>query len=373
MKRIIVVVFSACALFQTLQAWREFTRPEIVRTYKDLAWKTGQQCGIRRVMLYTPDLIENKPIALILVHGTYAADSHEYYEDSASFFPRLQQCAEELAELYKAPLRIIFYRWSGFNSDEARKEAGRMLIKIIDGLGEYTLMTLGHSQGGNIINFASNHIQGSIDLMIHFAVPIMFESEDYKPNNFKLLCNFYSSNDIFQVLGAHNNLSKVLKASLMNRSLAGFSSMRAYIPQFVGSNAGRVVNIDTRFKGSKPDHSHIKNGISALPQILDSLSKHYVLHSDFDLNLDPTQKDAPALFMVKNSSLNGDDAAKELALSLQQQQTYKKLYGKEISADQTNSYASIVANTLLLIPPVRALAQRIKFDTYLPAISHISF
>ena len=373
MKRILVLIISICGLFQSVGAWRELTRLEIMENHGNLTWKAGGQCGIRRVCLHIPECIENKPIALILVHGTYAANSIEYYDDSANFFPRLQECAERLATTYKAPVKIIFYRWSGLNSDEARKEAAKPLVNLIDGLDASKIITVGHSHGGNLINYASNFIKRTIDLMIHFAVPVMFESEDYKPNNFTLLCNFYSSNDIIHMLGAHANLTRALKTSIRSRSLASLAASREYTSKFVGARAGRVVNINTRFKGSGPDHSMIKNGIIAIPHILEALSLHYKLHHDFDLNLDSATNNEPPLLVLRNTTLTSEEALKEVAYSAQQQELFKKRYGRDLSLEKPVSYFSVVANTLLLIPPLRALAQRSNFHTYMPELSHIMF
>lgn len=371
MKKIIAVLFLFLGLFFSSHAWQELTYKELIQQYQGLAWRPGKECGIRHVLKFTPEQYENKPIALIIVHGTYAADSTEYLDANERFFTSLKKCAEKLAQMQKAPMWLIVYRWSGINSHEARREAGNNLAKILQLFNGFSLFTVGHSQGGNVINIASNQVDAPIELMMHFAVPVMLRGEDYKPNNFMLLCNFYSAHDLLQLIGAHD-IATAFKQSFFTRSFGHLSSIRAYGCEHVGKCAGRVVNIGTRFHGAHADHINIKLAITAMPSIINDLSQRYRIHNNFELNLDTRHKDAPFLFIAK-PTVTAKVPEDEADYSTQQKNLYKKLYGTDLPDEYKPSYFSIITNTLLLIPGVRSLCQHYNFHSYLPHLSHIAF
>ena len=83
-----------------------------------------------------------------------------------------------LCQAEQCPATIFVYRWSGYNNDQARKEAGALLATLIDKLDHCKIITMAHSHGGNVANFASNLIKTKIDLMVHCAVPIILNDRD---------------------------------------------------------------------------------------------------------------------------------------------------------------------------------------------------
>ena len=117
--------------------------------------------------------------------------------------------------------------------------------------------------------------------MAHFAVPVLVENDLFKPNKFRLLCNFYSLTDIVQLIGA-TSITYALKASIRN-PIASLAASREYTRDTVGSEPGRIINIRTRFHGCETDHCTIKNAIAVLPQVLDALSTSYTVHNEFEM------------------------------------------------------------------------------------------
>ncbi len=371
MKRIIILFLSFCGFYQGAHAWEHMAFLDIVNTYGDLAYKKGTHCGIEQVYTHVPEGTEHKqPLLFIVVHGTYASANPDYY---ANYYTRVQVCAQQLACERKTPVKIIFYRWSGFNTPLARKEAGDILAKIINEHEGLEIITIAHSHGGTVVNYASNIIKNQIELMVHYAVPVIVENEIFRPSNFRLLCNFYSLTDIIQLIGAHS-VTTALKESI-KYSIASLAAQREYSAQTVGNNAGRVVNIRTRFHGYETDHSAIKNAIVVLPHVLDNLTSKYRLHDQLELNVDVTQKEYPILLMARTEKTENEDASQEASHSMSQKEIYKKQYGREIGAapSRLSYFSEIVANTLLLIPTIRSLCSGYNFDKYVPHISHIKF
>lgn len=369
MKHITTFLLPIC-LFSGLYSWKELTYQEIRKSYGDLAYKAGLSIGIKQVLIDAPEIIEStRPLLLLVVHGTYAGKS---FETDVPYMTRVQACGQQLALMRKAPIRIIYFGWSGLNTDKARIDAGELLAKVIDAHEGFEVITIAHSHGGTAINYASNKIKHPIDLMVHYAVPVM-PQEEYKPSNFKLLCNFYSLTDIVQLIGSHA-LGKALK-SLKYHTAEALAAAREFTQERVGENSGRIVNIRTRFHGYEADHTGIKNAIAVLPQVIDDLSEQYRLHNQLELNVDITQKDNAFLLMARSELLENNQAMTEIELSKKQKEIFKKLYGKEISGFNLGfSYFShVLSNTLLLIPLVRDICRDYKLTRYVPRLSHINF
>lgn len=91
---------------------------------------------------------------IILVHGTGAGlegkPGHERWWEPKSRFAlglvEFEECSEDKAEL-------LAFKWSGENSEHARREAGRSLSRLLDsydrdGIGYHLI---GHSHGGSVI------------------------------------------------------------------------------------------------------------------------------------------------------------------------------------------------------------------------------
>lgn len=358
------ILGSLCSYISTAPTWYELKQIGLSTVYGDLAWKAGGLLGIRCALLHIPDKVEDtRPIAIIAIHGTFAAESREYSDNAIYFVPALKACAEEFAQKEKAPVKVIFYRWSGYDNDDSRKEAGKKLAHIIDHYHGYKIITVAHSHGGNVVNYASNLIRSKIDLMLHFAVPVIYQNDLYTPHNFKALYNFYSTNDIVQLLGATD----------AHKSFEGIRR-RWWMPSHVYRNyslgkAGKVINIDTSINGYEADHSDIKNIISVVPRCVALCEKKYPHHNHFYLNVDIRQKlEHQVIVTIKESN---KEAPEELVYSQEQKCIYKKLYNREIDSLKPRFAAlySTVMNALLLLPHVRDLCERYRWYKAAPYIA----
>ncbi len=374
MKKLFVCVWIVSSLILSLYGavtWKEFTSEDIAGAYGMLAWKAPQLLGVRRTLLYTPEEIESKePIALIVVHGTFAAESKEYQNEAQYFFPGVKVYAQKLADEYKAPVRLVFYRWSGYDGHNYRYEAGKHLAQVIDEHHGHRIITIAHSHGGNVVNYASNHIKGKIDLMIHFGTPVIAGDQSYRPSNFTMLCNFYSSSDLIQLLGA-TDAHKAWRGA-MKMWYTPLTTFRNYCLENVGSEAGRVINVSTQINGYDADHSDIKNIVSEMPAVIRNFTEHYQLHNDFHLNVDLRHNNAKykILCALKNPKKDTEDAIieQEMRRSEEQKALYRKLYSKEMGSvlPRLRYLSSLAFNTLLLVPRIRSLCERYKFYKFAP-------
>lgn len=352
-------------------SWQELTNDDIATTYGTLAWKAPHLLGIRRTLLYTPEEIESKePIALIVVHGTFAAESKEYQNEARYFFPGVKTYAQKLADEHKTPVRLIFYRWSGYDSHQHRHEAGKHLAQVIDEHHGHRIITIAHSHGGNVVNYASNHIKDKIDVMIYFGTPVITGEAVYRPSNFTMLCNFYSPSDLIQLLGA-TDAHKAWRGALKMWHTP-LMSFRNYCLENVGTQAGRVVNVCTQINGYDADHSDIKNIVSQMPAIMRNFTEHYQLHDDFNLNVDMRHSNSKykVICALKKANKDQADAAieKEIKRSEEQKELYRKLYSKEMGSvlPRLRYLSSLAFNTLILVPHIRSLCERYKFYKFAP-------
>lgn len=168
---------------------------------------------------------DDAPIFYILVHGTFSAAEDDTPQEEQHYWGEKDFTEVVPPNFFgpgtndqKAPIRFSF-GWSGGLSDDARKMGGVTLSKGIRYLKETfpncRIICLGHSHGGNVINVASQQLEGNInmDYAIQLATPVMTyndkherfdNSSGYYPNanGISTLMLFYSEYDFVQSLGA---------------------------------------------------------------------------------------------------------------------------------------------------------------------------
>ncbi|MCK4499183.1 hypothetical protein KAU11_01655 [Candidatus Babeliales bacterium] len=91
--------------------------------------------------------------ALIIVHGTFAADA-EWFKPGGPFYDHVKET------LIDKKTKIIPLMWSGNPTTEARLDAAYSLAKIIIKLTpENNISIIAHSHGGNVANLASSFLE----------------------------------------------------------------------------------------------------------------------------------------------------------------------------------------------------------------------
>lgn len=133
------------------------------------------------------------PSHTVIIHGTWA--NNESWWRWPSEFPQyidLQAC-----DVYK---KEHPYTWSGDNTDEARREGGKILLDWVHEHPVQKLIIIAHSHGGNVA-FIASQIGLKIHKLILMGTPIR---TDYLPNmeNIQKVYNIYSNADYAQILGA---------------------------------------------------------------------------------------------------------------------------------------------------------------------------
>ena len=85
---------------------------------------------------------------VIIVHGTFS-HNEDWHRLGGDFYEELQKQAQEIGHSVKT------FLWSGNLSDRARIDAAIELAKLIIHYEDEEIIVVGHSHGGNVINFAS--------------------------------------------------------------------------------------------------------------------------------------------------------------------------------------------------------------------------
>ncbi|MFC1854304.1 hypothetical protein ACFLY6_00345 [Candidatus Dependentiae bacterium] len=95
---------------------------------------------------------EHKNLSIILVHGTFSKNE-PWFKPSGEFHKQLKKSFE------KIKTSIIPFAWSGELTCYARLEgAFNLALKILEISKKSRIITIGHSHGANVINFASTLI-----------------------------------------------------------------------------------------------------------------------------------------------------------------------------------------------------------------------
>jgi hypothetical protein len=352
---------------------------EWLKGYNDIdsqgafAWNTLTHQGVQCSFNYCPRTVVAgaQPVAVILVHGTWAtADNDEF---SSTVLTSLQGSMANIAESWRAPVKLLSFGWSGANTDEARMAAGQKLALLIrQALNGYKIVVLDHSHGGNAVKHATQYLDKPIDLVIHTGSPVIqgagagfYAVEEGKIN---LELNFISHEDTVHILGG-NQLIDVAKDSvsdLFNKARNAFQWTGFVNPptskpinyawgwnhMFSGVRKIAGINVRTLYKGYGPDHGLIKHVVvRALPIILQMLDTHYgklikfakeqKASIDFDLNVDfevPMQEYQVILAIRKEHSNEllkqyGERFKEEMLFSDYQKKAFKLIYKRDIESN----------------------------------------
>jgi pimeloyl-ACP methyl ester carboxylesterase len=148
-----------------------------------------KQWGERDVAIHPEQVV---PSLTVIVHGTWAND--ETWWRWPAEFP--QYVDQQTKDVYKGPLP---FKWSGDNTDEARREGGRALFRWMQEHPTEKLTVIAHSHGGNVA-FVASQVGLKMQNLILLGTPIR---TDYLPkmDNIQTIHNTYSSEDDVQFLG----------------------------------------------------------------------------------------------------------------------------------------------------------------------------
>lgn len=133
------------------------------------------------------------PPLTVIVHGTWA-NNDTWWRWPAEFPQYINQHTGDVYDGQRP------FTWSGDNTDEARREGGRTLLRWAQENPAQNLTIIAHSHGGNVV-FLASQIGLKIQKLILMGTPIR---TDYLPNmeEIKTIFNIYSTRDFVQILGA---------------------------------------------------------------------------------------------------------------------------------------------------------------------------
>lgn len=238
----------------------------------------------------TKDDEPEKRILLISVHGTWAAQSGEFGSNPKSELSRaFKVFAQELAMANKQPVDFFVYQWKGHNTTQARTEGGECLAKFIEQYKtnhtdkDVTIWLIGHSHGGNVINYCAQQLKGKvkIDNAIFIATPVL-EDNPHKDGgdgtyNISSLINIWGDADLTGSTGSW---------FVSGRQTTTLRHEHSYNPQ-----KETVRNIRLKYKSSYLNHINVKHvAVRFLPLILNCISENFKIFYELVFNIYPVQK-----------------------------------------------------------------------------------
>jgi len=97
---------------------------------------------------------------IILVHGTFAINQ-DWYKPNSDFYIELEQQAKLQNQ------NLVPFSWAAENNYKSRLTAAEILAKLILSYPENeTIILIGHSHGGNVINLASQLLNDPMDQLM---------------------------------------------------------------------------------------------------------------------------------------------------------------------------------------------------------------
>jgi hypothetical protein len=101
------------------------------------------------IILFSCFILTSANPVVILVHGTFAKEE-DWYRPGGDFYKELEKRA------FLKKHHLVSFMWSGRLNDKARVKGAESLAKLIVSYPkEEEVILVGHSHGGNVINFAS--------------------------------------------------------------------------------------------------------------------------------------------------------------------------------------------------------------------------
>lgn len=308
--------------------WAISSPDKVIDTFGYLKGDTllDSQPGVRSHMVYVPQSCDSSKRAsvLVLVHGTFVPNASEYFSLSSALYKDVMNFAQVHAEKNQAPIELISFRWSGWNSSASRRNGALVLANILGNFyPTHEIITIAHSHGCNLVNHLSRILPEHmpIEHMIQLATPVReVTDEQFKPVNFKRLTQFYSTSDLIAAVGS-------MVINLRNP----FMPLQAgSIRKFQLQRDRRIVNIRTQINGQEPGHSDIKQVVHYLPEILERINSIYHCNSDFDLDVNFNDPD-PVILAIRNTKLvtvpSNGLLDKELDYSEYQESLFALRYG----------------------------------------------
>lgn len=249
--------------------------------------QSGYSGGIQAFYRYKPKEYNKnkKPILLVVVHGTYATNNKEFYDYDNKTFQAILKFGKEYTQSHKSILNTISFRWNGENNSSKRKAAGKELAWIIKNyFSNYKIITWAHSHGCNVVSAASQYLDNQpITNMINLAAPVRDTIErdpEFKPKYFKKLIHFYSSSDLFALLGAINL-----------RDLTNFKLINSVedIFKFSPQKNKKIINIKVLIDNKSPNHfgfkKEVTNNLYSIMQKIKPMPEYYTSFINLSANI----------------------------------------------------------------------------------------
>ncbi len=285
-----------CVKEPDMQGWYEIPQNLLEDHYKGFAYNEEQDMGIRGAYVYQSPQINRtvQRILVMIMHGTGffgcgGPITPAYYDIKCKPFKNLLKYAKQIADNNKTIIEVLSFRWPGFNTVRARRDAGNTLGQfIVASYQGYDIRELSHSHGANVTNAASHILEFKVlkDSKMLNAVNYMFflgppvrtatageERAEYTPANFNVLFSFWSPRDWIQGLGAIGALRDPF-------------SKEGSVRKYGYDQIGKVYNIRVQVNGKAIGHTGYIDPIAAhLYEIQETIEKLYVLHTDLDLDI----------------------------------------------------------------------------------------
>jgi hypothetical protein len=197
----------------------------------------------------------------ILIHGTWGSDGI-WYQPGGDFCNALTLSASA------NQAAVVPFRWSGNNTDKARKEAAYTLMQLIRSYpAPVRLCIIAHSHGGNVALLASQLF--AIDYAMHKRIDAVYllgtpaNRREYKPD-----------------MRVINNVYNIISFEDMVQPVVGFFEREQPLHE-------RIANIRITIDGKEPDHAELHNTIVGkwfiyLDQCLHTEERGNFVHFLFD-------------------------------------------------------------------------------------------
>ncbi len=207
-------------------------------------------------------------ILLVVIHGTWAADSPEFDDIDNPGYQGIQYLAHNMAMAERRPVLVLSFSWSGEDDERRRHGAGTALRNILnasiftDPQQISSVVVVTHSHGGNVAHRASQRLFRPINRLYNIGVPTRLEGV-YRQANIEESYNLYSSVDPIQWAGS-------FEQDQLSRSMRKRYDARRQPYQLKkdrearGEKPIKVYNFAVKVNGREPGHVVIKDIIPGL-------------------------------------------------------------------------------------------------------------
>ncbi len=247
---------------------------------------------INRALMFVEDEAhsDRPKILLVVIHGTWAADSPEFDDIDNPAYQGIQYLAHNMAAAEKRPVLVLSFAWSGEDDKLRRDGAGTALRNILNAsvftdTNEFSsVVVVAHSHGGNVAHKASKGLFRPINRLYNIGVPTLLDP-DYLQANIEESYNLYSSVDPVQWAGSFDQ-------EQLSRSMRKQFDARRQPYQLKKDRAARglkqitVYNIAVKVNAREPGHVIIKDIIPGLLSMTNAVKAHYRVHRDLIANFD---------------------------------------------------------------------------------------